>query len=159
MNPTITTYCYGSDRRPKEGLRIGVARFVPRGIRREDWQRRGYFDLWVPLLAPDSGSVVKFRHENIIFEKFASHYRSEMKKKESRQVIELIAGIALFLPISIGCFCEDEARCHRSVLKQLIAEAAEEKRAEFSLLAEEGQEIDPAKFSSPVCFANWEEET
>ena len=157
MKPVITTYCYGSERSPREGLRIGVARFAPRGIRHEDWQRCGYFDLWVPLLAPDPGLVVKYRQQKITYANFARHYRSGIKRKESRQVIDLIAGIALFLPVSLGCFCKDGAKCHRSVLKQLIANASEEKRAGFALVAKPGWEIDRMRFSSPVCFADFEE--
>ncbi len=151
----LSAYQYASARQPHEGLRIGTARSVPRGVRREDWQRLGYFDLWVPLLAPPPELVEKFRHGKITFANFSRHYRSEMKKKESSQVIELLAGIALFFPISIGCFCEDDTNCHRSVLKELIVQAAKAKQAGFVALP---KSTDLMKFASPVCFADWEEE-
>ncbi len=59
MSASVSTYCYASVRHEKEGLRIGTARFVPRGVRRENWQSKGYFDLWVPLLAPDPEFIKK----------------------------------------------------------------------------------------------------
>lgn len=157
MNPMIGTYCYGSERSPREGLRIGVAPFAPRGVRRENRQHCGSYDLWVPLLAPDPGLFRKFRRQEIAFANFARLYRNGMKRQESRQVIDLIAAVASILPVSIGCVCEDEASCHRSLLKQLIREAAEEKRAVIDRLTEPGSGTDPVRFSSPVCFANWDE--
>lgn len=140
-------------REPREGLRVGTARFVPRGVRREFWQSQGYFDLWVPLLAPPAELVERFRHGEMTFTKFSDGYRRAMKQRESSQVIELLAGIALFLPISVGCFCEDETKCHRSVLRKLIEKAAEQKQAGFRAL---GKPADLMKFASPVCFAGEE---
>jgi len=131
LTPLLGTYRYGADRRPGEGLRIGAARFVPRGVRREDWQRKGYLDVWLPLLAPSAELVAEFRHGHIPFATFARRYRSEMKSRESSQVIEMLAAVSLFQPISAGCYCEDESVCHRSVLVKLIASAAESRRAGF----------------------------
>jgi uncharacterized protein YeaO (DUF488 family) len=131
LTPLLGIYRYGSERRLGEGLRIGAARFVPRGVRREDWQRNGCFDLWLPLLAPSADLVGEFRHGHIPFATFARRYRSEMKSRESSQVIDLLAGVSLFQPISLGCYCEDESVCHRSILIQLIASAAENRRGGF----------------------------
>lgn len=154
MKQLLSAYQYTSARSKGEGLRIGVARHVPRGIRREDWQRLGYFDLWVPLLAPPAELVKRYRGEEISFASFSRHYRAELKKKESWQVVELLAGISLFMPISLGCFCEDESRCHRSILKEIVSKAAEVKSGAFSKQSPLIDIAEVRKFASPVCFAD-----
>jgi len=116
----VTSYRYGSPRPPGEGLRIGSARHLPRGVKRSDWQRGNYFDIWLPLVAPTSDLVADFKHRQITFPAFARHYRAQMKSPEPRHVIALLAAVARHTPISVGCFCEDESRCHRSILRQLI---------------------------------------
>ena len=118
----VTSYRYGSPRRPDEGLRIGSARHLPRGVKRTEWQRGNYFDTWLPLVAPTAELVSAFKHEQIDFRAFASRYRTQMKAPEARHVIDLLAAVARTQPISVGCFCEDESRCHRSLLRGLIAE-------------------------------------
>ncbi|HEY5954309.1 MAG TPA: DUF488 family protein [Terrimicrobiaceae bacterium] len=158
MKPRISTYRYGSPRQTNEGLRLGVARHVPRGIRREDWQSGGYFDQWVPLLAPTSDLVAKYRQKKVRFATFTRLYQNQMKAPASRQVIDLLATISLFLPISIGCYCEDESLCHRSVLRKLILKAAESKTGVFESFLEMRESGDLAKFASPVCFRDLEEE-
>jgi len=98
MEAHLSTYQYGSPRQPNEGLRLGVARHVPRGVRREDWQRKNYFDLWLPLVAPTSDLVSQYKHGRTTFKVFSRHYRAQMKTAESRQVIELLASVAMFQP-------------------------------------------------------------
>jgi uncharacterized protein YeaO (DUF488 family) len=139
-------------------MRLGVARHVPRGLRREDWQSGGYFDQWVPLLAPTSDLVANYRQKKVRFATFARLYQNQMKAPASRQVIDLLATIALFLPISIGCYCEDESLCHRSVLRKLLLKAAESKTGVFESFREMRESGDLAKFASPVCFRDLEEE-
>lgn len=150
MSTHLSTYRYGSPRQAQEGLRLGVARFLPRGVRRQDWARLGHFDHWLPLLAPAPEDIKAFRAGEITFEVFSRRYRAEMKKREPRQVIELLAGLSLFFPLSLGCYCEDESRCHRSLLHQLITLALPKK---FPGLSSEF-----ARYSSPVCFAPWAED-
>jgi uncharacterized protein YeaO (DUF488 family) len=118
----VTAYRYGSPRRLGEGLRVGAARHLPRGVKRIDWQRGNYFDTWLPLVAPTADLVTAFKHEQINFRTFAGRYRAQMKAPEARHVIDLLAAVARIQPISVGCFCEDESRCHRSILRVLIAE-------------------------------------
>jgi uncharacterized protein YeaO (DUF488 family) len=149
----LTTYRYGSPRSRDELLRIGAARQVPRGVPREDWQRLGYFDVWMPLLAPSAELRKEYRGGALPFEEFAHRYRKEMTKRESRQVIELLAAMLPFQPISVGCYCEDESLCHRSVLRALIEEEARERGLAFSSARDhEGQ------YASPVCYAYLEKE-
>lgn len=154
----LTTYRYGSERKPGEGLRLGTARFLPRGVRRQDWQKKGYFDLWLPLLAPDPGHIKKFLGGTLSFAQFSRHYRSRMKETECRQVIGLLAGISLFLPLSLGCYCEDESRCHRSLLAKLIAAEAQKRRKGFAALRKAKGSPEVLRFASPVCFADCDEE-
>jgi uncharacterized protein YeaO (DUF488 family) len=154
MKLALTTYRYGSERLAGEGLRIGAARHVPRGIRREDWRRKNYFDFWMPLLAPDAELVRRYRGGEIAFAVFERHYRAEMKKRGSLQVVELLAGIASFLPISVGCFCEDEAHCHRSILRRLISDAALEGKVAFGEISVPDGLAEISRFASPVCYAN-----
>ncbi len=148
----LTTYRYGSPRSRDELLRIGVARQVPRGVRREEWQCRGHFDVWMPLLAPSAELVAEYRHGKISFASFTKRYKTEMKCRESRQVIELLAAMLPFQPISIGCYCEDETHCHRSLLRELIEEEAKARGMAF---AAEGKESEEAiRYASPVCYLN-----
>lgn len=120
---TIGLYRYGESA-GLPGLTLGVAHYPPRGVRKTDYAARGYFEVWTPLVAPSSGLVAAFHGDEIDFKTFARRYRTEMKRPESRHTIELLAAIAKREPINLGCYCEDENRCHRSLLRELIAEAA-----------------------------------
>lgn len=118
--PPPGTYRYATDRVEGEGLRIGVTRHVPRGVSKGDWKKRGYFDLWLPLLSPSAELLKTYRDEKITWAVFARRYRTEMKRPECRQVIDLLATFSLSTPFGIGCFCVDESHCHRSLLLPLI---------------------------------------
>jgi uncharacterized protein YeaO (DUF488 family) len=118
----IQTYRYGEPR-GDDALRLGVARYAPRGISRGDYARKGYLDLWLPALAPTPELVKAYRSGKIDFRQFATRYRAEMKRPEPRQLIDLVAQLARERPVSLGCYCEDEARCHRSLLKALMLAA------------------------------------
>ena len=125
----LGTFRIGTPRNPKEGLRIGTVRFLPRGVKKEDYARLDYFDVWFPLLAP-SAELLKWlrteewRSDNVRWAKFQQRYMSEMSKTDARQAINLVAEFAKSAPLSIGCYCEDESFCHRSVLLDLIQNAA-----------------------------------
>ena len=151
MTARLTTYRYASVRQPGEGLRIGVARLAPRGIRCEDRQRLHYFDLWLPLLAPATELVPMFRRGDLSLADFSHRYRRGLQTKEARQAIELLAGFSLFLPISLGCYCADETRCHRSILRKVIAAEAIKKKKAF-LDLRELQASATATNASPVCY-------
>ena len=158
MTSRISTYRYGSPRQPNEGLRVGVTRYVPRGIRREDWSSRGYFDQWLPLLAPTSDLIAKYRQKKVSFAAFARLYEKQMKTRESQQVIDLLATMAFFFPISLGCYCENEDLCHRSVLRKVILKAAKVKAKESTMSLEDWESGDIAKYASPVCYRDSEED-
>jgi uncharacterized protein YeaO (DUF488 family) len=156
MSPAVSTYRYGSPRRDGEGLRLGVARHVPRGVRREDQQRGGYFDQWLPLLAPSADLVAAYRRHKMPFASFASRYKKQMERGDSCRLVQLLATISLFVPISIGCYCDDENLCHRSVLQKLILKETLEKAEEFALLRKGGQ-AEILRYASPVCLRDFEE--
>ena len=114
----------GSSRQPGEGLRIGTVRFLPRGVPKTEYRDRNLFDLWLPILAPSRALLKAFR-TGMPLKTFFRRYRTEMAQTDPRQVIQLLAELAKSTPIAIGCYCDDESRCHRSVLGELIREAAD----------------------------------
>lgn len=129
MHLRIQTYRLGTSRRRGEGLRIGVVRYPPRGVRKEEYALLDYYDVWLPLLAP-SPRLLSWIHARDAADsgarrEFAKRYRNEMlNNTNSRQAIRLLAKLAQRTPIAIGCHCENEQRCHRSILLQLIRDAA-----------------------------------
>ena len=121
---TIRIVRLGSDRLKDEGLRIGTVRRPPRGVPKADFASRNYYDVWLPNVAPRAettklGQQVKTDKEWKAFEK---KYRGEMARPENLRVLELLAAMSLDTHFSVGCYCEDEARCHRSILRQLLIE-------------------------------------
>ncbi|MDQ8182239.1 DUF488 family protein [Pelagicoccus sp. SDUM812005] len=116
-------YQYG-DCAELSGLSIGVARQTPRGIRVEDRYRKGYFQVWMPLLAPSKELYKAYLAEELTYQQFAQRYRSEMKGTEQKHCIELLAAVSQTTRINLGCFCENSEECHRSQLAKLIQAAA-----------------------------------
>jgi uncharacterized protein YeaO (DUF488 family) len=121
----LKTFRIGGEPRRGEGLRLGVVRFLPRGVLKKDYQRLGLFDLWFPALAP-SRKLLEKRDQGLF-----RRYRSELlKSSEKRQTLLLLAEVAKKIPISIGCSCEQANQCHRSVLASLLEEAGSGKLPE-----------------------------
>jgi len=124
----ISTFRIGSPRRMGEGLRIGVTRRPPRGVPRARWAKDDYFDVWMPALAPSRELLARVKRTDFddprARRRFFSAYERELARSESRQTIDVLAALAARTPISVGCFCEDEARCHRHVLVRVLREAA-----------------------------------
>ena len=113
----------GTPRTKGEGLRLGTVRRPPRGVRKQDFARLDYFDLWLPDLAP-SAPLFKFATSEPLTGKrwasFAKRYRTEMKAPAAQRLIRLLAALSKDASFSVGCYCEDEARCHRSLLRELL---------------------------------------
>ena len=107
----------GSPRKKGEGLRIGTARRPPRGVRKEDYARLDYYDVWLPELAPSQKLLARARSQP--WKSFEKSYRREMK---GQRLLELLARLSHHADFSVGCYCEDEARCHRSILRALLEE-------------------------------------
>jgi uncharacterized protein YeaO (DUF488 family) len=123
----LSTYRLGTPRAAREGLRVGTVRYLPRGVPQSEWAAGGYFDVWLPVLAPSAELMRAFKHEGLDAKTFFARYRREMARTDPRQVIALLAALAGRTPLAIGCYCEDEARCHRSALVELIREAGRDR--------------------------------
>ena len=115
-----------SARQPGEGLRIGTVRRPPRGVPKSQYRERNLLDVWLPILAPSQALLTAFLKTELSPKSFFRRYRAEMAQTEPRQVIQLLAELAQRTALSIGCFCDDESRCHRAILAELIREAAGE---------------------------------
>ena len=115
----------GTPRVSKEGLRLGTVRRPPRGVRKEDHARLDYYDVWLPDLAP-SAELVKLALSGGADPKrwatFVRRYRQEMKEPHAEHVLALLAAMSRRTDFSVGCYCEDESRCHRSILREILLE-------------------------------------
>ena len=119
----------GTPRDPDEGLRIGTVRRPPRGVRKEDYAVRNYFDVWLPELAPSAPLVSWALSEPFSSKRWAAYerrYRREMRQAAAQRLIALLAALSSQTNFSVGCYCEDETRCHRSLLKELLFEQGAE---------------------------------
>ena len=115
----------GTPRAPGEGLRIGTVRRPPRGVRKEDYAARDYFDVWLPELAPSAPVVAWALSRPFTAPRWAAYerrYRSEMRRPAAQRLLALLAALSSRTNVSIGCYCEDETRCHRSILRALLSE-------------------------------------
>jgi uncharacterized protein YeaO (DUF488 family) len=119
----VSTYRIGSKRKKSEGLRIGATRLLPRGVPKREYAKRDFFDVWLPLVAPSRELLKAFHDGKKSADQFFRAYRAEMKEPPARHTIELLAAVSQHTPIAVGCYCEDESRCHRSVLIELIRAA------------------------------------
>lgn len=114
----------GSPRLPGEGLRVGTVRRPPRGVPKAEFASRDFYDVWLPELAP-SEALVKLgqaAREDVEWSAFRKRYHAEMRRPEAAHLLELLAALSRHASLSVGCYCESEDRCHRSVLRELLAE-------------------------------------
>lgn len=114
----------GSPRAPGEGLRVGTVRRPPRGVPKADFARRDFYDVWLPELAPSEGLLKQAlgAHDERSWRAFVRRYRVEMKRPEARHLLDLLAALSRGTDFSVGCYCADESHCHRSILRELLAE-------------------------------------
>jgi uncharacterized protein YeaO (DUF488 family) len=127
---TVSIVRLGSDRLPGEGLRIGAVRYPPRGVPKSEHASGNWYDVWYPELAPSREAVKQGKEASAAGEAgerdwnaFVKRYRREMGEAAPRHTIELLAALSHTADFSLGCYCQEEARCHRSVLRELLAEA------------------------------------
>lgn len=121
----------GSARAAGEGLRLGTVRRPPRGVKKADFSRLDYYDLWLPDLAPSAAAVSEAMSKEWTaarWAKFARRYRSEMRAPERQRLIALLAAMSQQSNFSVGCYCDDESRCHRSLLRELLVAAGADVR-------------------------------
>lgn len=119
----ITTHRYGEPR-SDNALRIGTTRYPPRGVRQQDYAAKDHFDLWLRALSPSATLLGAYRKGQLTFPQFEVRYRAEMKQTEPRQVMDMLALLSRHQPLSVGCSCQKEDQCHRSILKELLTAAA-----------------------------------
>ena len=113
----------GSPRVPGEGLRIGTVRRPPRAVPKAEFASRDFYDVWLPEVAPSDRLVKTARqaHDPRDWNAFAKLYRSEMKLPVASRMLDLLAALSHHTNLSVGCYCEQEERCHRSILRELLA--------------------------------------
>jgi len=112
----------GQPRRRGEGLRIGTVRFPPRGVPKSRYASGNWYDVWMPDLAP-SPATVKFAHAaktDADWRAYERRYRREMAAPERRRLLDLLAALSEHADFSVGCYCEDERRCHRTILESIL---------------------------------------
>jgi len=116
----------GSPRSPGEGLRLGTVRRPPRGVRKADYAKRDYYDVWLPELAPSASTLSRARIGDWTparWRTFVRAYLREMREPAPRHLIATLAALSRQADFSIGCYCADAAWCHRSLLAGLLADA------------------------------------
>ena len=119
----------GTPRSTHEGIRLGTVRRLPRGVRKADYARRDYFDVWLPELAPSSALLSWAMSQEwtpVRWATFVRKYRREMRQPQAARLLALLAAMSGTAEFSVGCYCENAERCHRSVLGDLLEEAGAE---------------------------------
>ncbi len=114
----------GTPRAAGEGLRIGTVRRPPRGVPKEEFSSQNWYDVWFPNLAPsvETMKIALAARTPAEWAKFVKRYRAEMAIPEHSRALDLLAALSHQCNFSIGCYCEDESHCHRSILRQLLSD-------------------------------------
>jgi len=126
----ITIVRLGQPRAADEGLRIGTVRRPPRGVPKDEFATRDFYDVWLPNLAP-SEALLKEGQQAVTdaqWKTFTRRYLAEMKRPDCARVLDMLAALSHQSSFSVGCYCADEARCHRSLLRRLLADRGAEIR-------------------------------
>lgn len=118
----------GTERAPDEGLRIGTVRRPPRGVPKSEFASGNWYDVWLPNLAPTPATVKLGQASDSPrqWAVFAKRYRAEMASADNARGLDLLAALSHATNFSVGCYCEDESRCHRSILRQLLLDRGAE---------------------------------
>ena len=119
---TVTVVQLGTARSRSEGVRIGTVRRPPRGVPKEKFSSGNWYDVWLPELSP-SEATVKFGQKaetEADWKAFAKRYAKEMAAPQASRVLDLLVALSRQTNFSVGCYCEDESRCHRSVLREIL---------------------------------------
>jgi uncharacterized protein YeaO (DUF488 family) len=116
----------GTDRAPDEGVRLGTVRRPPRGVKKEDYARLDFFDAWFPEIAP-SAKLVKWYFDqpemtDAKWRRYVASYRREMSEPSAKRTLDVLAKLSRAANFSVGCYCDNPLRCHRSILRQLLIE-------------------------------------
>lgn len=121
---SISVVQLGSPRKAGEGVRIGTVRRPPRGVAKADFARLDYYDVWFPNLSPSAGLVKEAlaAEDDRAWAAFVRKFRHEMSAPDRSRELDVLAALSHHTNLAIGCYCEDESRCHRSVLRELLVE-------------------------------------
>jgi uncharacterized protein YeaO (DUF488 family) len=119
---TVRIVRLGSGRGANEGVRLGTVRRPPRGVRKSDFARLDWYDVWYPVLAPGVATMKLglAAQTDKLWATFARKYRAEMAAPAASQSLDVLAALSHHANFSVGCYCENEARCHRSLLRALL---------------------------------------
>jgi len=119
---TVRIVRLGTPRVDDEGLRIGTVRYPPRGVPKSQYASQNWYDVWFPNLAPSAELLKQVRgaDANAGWEVFSRRYRTEMAGPEKSRTLDLLASLSHQANFSVGCYCADEQRCHRSMLRVLL---------------------------------------
>ena len=126
----VTIVRLGDPRGPKEGLRIGTVRRPPRGVPKKEYAARDIYDVWFPNLSPSEPLLKEAFpiEDDKTWRLFRRRFLAEMKAAEAKRDLDLLAAFSHQTNFAIGCYCEDESRCHRSLLREMLAERGAEFR-------------------------------
>jgi uncharacterized protein YeaO (DUF488 family) len=118
----------GAPRRPDEGVRLGTVRRPPRGVPKADFARLDYYDVWFPNLSPSPELVQEAlgAPDDQEWAAFSRKFRREMSAPDRSRELDVLAALSHYVNLSLGCYCQDESRCHRSVLRELLTERGAE---------------------------------
>lgn len=114
----------GTPRAAGEGLRLGTVRRPPRGVPKAEFAKRDFYDVWLPNLSPSAELVAQglAADDDRQWKRFTRAFEAELKQPDASRVLDLLAALSHQTSFSLGCYCEDERRCHRSVLRALLAQ-------------------------------------
>jgi uncharacterized protein YeaO (DUF488 family) len=118
----------GKTRKPGEGLRLGTVRRPPRGVPKADFAKLDYYDVWFPNLSPSAGLVKEAlgATDARAWAGFVRKFRREMSAPDRSRELDLLAALSHHTNFSVGCYCDEEGRCHRSVLREMLVERGAE---------------------------------
>jgi uncharacterized protein YeaO (DUF488 family) len=121
---TVRILRLGSERVNGEGLRIGTVRRPPRGVPKAEFSAQNWYDVWFPNLSPSPETMKMGRSAQTDkeWQAFKKKFRAEMAAPDNARTLDLLAALSHQTDFSVGCYCEDEAHCHRSVLRELLVE-------------------------------------
>jgi uncharacterized protein YeaO (DUF488 family) len=120
---TLRIVRLGAPRAPDEGLRLGTVRRPPRGVPKDEFASRDFYDVWLPILSPTAELLTQGQHagDAKLWAAFAKKFRTELAAPDASRTLDLLAALSHQTNFSLGCYCEDASRCHRSVLRELLA--------------------------------------
>jgi uncharacterized protein YeaO (DUF488 family) len=113
----------GTTRYPDEGVRLGTVRRPPRGVRKDRYAKDNWYDVWLPALSPSAGllsSALKSLDNPVTWRRFTKRYESEMAKPDASRILDTLAALSHHANFSVGCYCENEQRCHRTILRRIL---------------------------------------